>query len=675
MKEILKNRLFLSGSVFAIFVSFFYFYQYIYVFQLADNPSENKKYVKFSQDLNLLLKSSHLANYEKKIILGELVETNQALGNLLKNIDEINLESVNGTEQIRKRLENILKGSDIEGYLTEMKKEKKELLRLVVSFMKLSETNQWPTLIKISSTIVDKVSKLDLNTSLSELNVERNGIAKDINYMERITNVSSIDKKSKEIIKERADAINQRLESFQKSLVPLSMLAEQMDFLIKELNDWNKLIEEKAAGNLIVIENKELQIKNAKWEFVLFILVAIASLYLFSAMEKKRVAKIRSDEVLDVIKNSLFSTTFKDYTGEFGDEFNEGLQKYRSYLNKRIRFGALFQDSIPYSVAIFKDDKSFHWANKKYKEFNFSEVSLDDLLKNFELTTQDLLLEEKVMLNRCVSYDGGELNIFFSKSIVNDDNYFIFYANTINAIKKNKMDNEFEKLVGILEDEKIFSALPENPTAVDLAAHILGSNLANNGNQQFQNQLEDLENQVVDFHKMNVDISRFCRDVDLLNREFHDRNDKISRSLLEIITSKEDLENTKLQQSQKLIAYRDYNLKLINTIENVVKEIYELNDLAKRNELSYGQIKNELEKIYQVLANVEVLNDNLLEINLNQNEENKSIDAEILIADLLSEHFKSTDELMVKLDTINQMLMVGNASTDVKDVEVFQELS
>jgi len=326
MKEIFKSRVFLSGSIVATVVSFFYFYQYIYVFQLADNPSENKKYIKFSQDLASLIKSPNITNYEKKIILGELESTNQALSNLLKNIDEINLDSVKGSSEIVKRLENILKGSDIDGYITEMKKEKKELLKQVVSFRKLSETNQWPTLIKISSSVVDKVSKLDLNTKLSDLNVERNGIAKDINYMDRITNVSSIDKKSKEIIKERTESINLRLESFQKSLVPLTMLAEQMDLLLKELADWNKLIEEKAAGNLIVIENKEIQIRNAKWEYLLFILVSISALYLFASYERKILAKSRSEEVLSVIKNSLFSTNYKDYTSEYGDEFNENLK-------------------------------------------------------------------------------------------------------------------------------------------------------------------------------------------------------------------------------------------------------------------------------------------------------------------------------------------------------------
>ena len=45
LKNINKHRVFLSGAVVSVFLTVFYFYQYLNVFQLSDNPSENKKYV------------------------------------------------------------------------------------------------------------------------------------------------------------------------------------------------------------------------------------------------------------------------------------------------------------------------------------------------------------------------------------------------------------------------------------------------------------------------------------------------------------------------------------------------------------------------------------------------------------------------------------------------------
>ena len=142
----------------------------------------------------------------------------------------MDLSIIKGTDDIIKRLENILKGSDIDEYKSEMKKEKRELLKQVVSFRKLSEKNKWPTLIKISTNVVDRVSKLDLNTNLNDINADKNSISKDVNYMERITNVSSIDKKSKEIIKERIDDINSNLERYQKTLAPFGLLVDEMRF-------------------------------------------------------------------------------------------------------------------------------------------------------------------------------------------------------------------------------------------------------------------------------------------------------------------------------------------------------------------------------------------------------------------------------------------------------------
>ena len=326
----------------------------------------------------------------------------------------------------------------------------------------------------------------------------------------------------------------------------------------------------------------------------------------------------------------------------------------------------MFQDTIPQSVAIFKDDKSFHWGNKSYKDFNFSEVSLDELLKNFDLNLSDLATEKNTMLSRSVSYEGDELNVSFRKSTVNDDVYYIFYGSVVSSSERSDSENEFEKLIEILEHEKSFSSVSDNMSAAELAHIIIDNKKNHTEDNEFQHQLEDLENQVVDFHKMNTDISKFCRDLDVLNRDIHSRNEKISRNLLKIITNKEDLEKVKELQTHKLVAAKEYNSTLMNSIEGLVKDVYELNDLAKNNEISYGQLKNELESIYNTLANIELPNENLYEANLGDSDNEQSIDSEIIIADLLNEHFKSTDDLILKLGAINQMLVSGN---DINDYE------
>ena len=218
MKNIIKTKLFLSGFSIVFFLSIFYFYQYLTVFQLNDNPSENKKYIKFSQSLGRLLNDSHVQNYEKRIIQGDFEKISKKFKSLLDAMNKIELSAVEGTDKVEKKLTNIVEETDLEEYLAQMKKEKKELLKKTVSFLKLSEKNNWPTLVKISNNVVQKVSKLDLNSRVKDLNTDQNGISKDVNYMERITNVSSIDQKSKVIIKDRLESINESLIAYQKTL-------------------------------------------------------------------------------------------------------------------------------------------------------------------------------------------------------------------------------------------------------------------------------------------------------------------------------------------------------------------------------------------------------------------------------------------------------------------------
>ena len=176
-------------------------------------------------------------NYEKRIIRGDFDEINTKFKKLIIDIEKIKLGSIEDTSKVLKELKAISEEGDLEEYLSVMKKEKKELLKLSVSFLKLSEKNNWPTLIKISKNVVQKVSKLDLNSKVKDLNTDQNGISKDVNYMERITNVSSIDQKSKIVIKERLEELKDTLNRYQKSLGPLSILNDQVANVLVLVND------------------------------------------------------------------------------------------------------------------------------------------------------------------------------------------------------------------------------------------------------------------------------------------------------------------------------------------------------------------------------------------------------------------------------------------------------
>ena len=57
----------------------------------------------------------------------------------------------------------------------------------------------------------------------------------------------------------------------------------------------NKLIEEKAAGNLIVIENKEMNISAAKWHYLGALLISL-EVYTFYFDEYMSLSKKRESE-------------------------------------------------------------------------------------------------------------------------------------------------------------------------------------------------------------------------------------------------------------------------------------------------------------------------------------------------------------------------------------------
>ena len=665
MKNIVKSKPFLSGTFFVTLISIFYFYQYFTVFQLSDNPSENKKYVQFSNNLNELLADSDVVNFEKRIIQGDFSKLNKKLTTLNEEIAQIDLSGLEDTKVIIQKLDEVTKENDLIEHLNVMKKEKKELLKKSVSFLKLSEKNNWPTVIKISNTIVEKISKLDLNSKINDLNSEQDNISKDVNYILRITNVSSIDAKSKTIIKERVDSIIESLDNYKNSLAPLSLMIDQTNNLIKLLSEWNKQIESKAAGNLIVIENKEREIQNAKWTYVIFALTCILIIYLVSYVTIKNLKKTHAEIALSTIKDGLFSNSAKSFIDEFGIDVDEQIQKYRQYMAKRISFGSVFQETIPFAAAIFKNDKRLQWQNSEFKKLELAVENLESLFASLDIGLS-VLEEEKPIFETQIDINGYSYNMFLRKSKVGDENYYVLYTIPDKLEKQKQINQKYDELLKIVEEEGLISTTDDfdisNPRKLIGA---IKNNLTNKNHENFfQTQLDDLENQVFDYHKINMDISNCCSDLNSVREEILERNNKISKNLLKIITSKENTEKLNSDFYRRIKFLKDFNEKLLEAIETVVKEIFILKDHANKNELSYGQLKQEIENIYIFMANIGIPDDLDEEINLETNDEFNSSESELIVADLLNEHYKSMENLVNKLNNINEMLIITKNNED-----------
>ena len=403
-------------------------------------------------------------------------------------------------------------------------------------------------------------------------------------------------------------------------------------------------------------------------------LSCVGVLYLFAFYLKKIEDQKFSNKILEIIKNSLFSVTSKDYSEQYGDEFNENIQKYREYLNKRVSFGSLFQDTIPYPVAVFKETKKFHWSNKQYKQLELSEETLEGLLVELSLSTGSLSINESLMLTTVVRHRDISLEIFFQKTNVQDEVFYVFYANPKDGdhLMEQEEEGEYQNLVNILEREKIFSSLSEDTKSDELADLIISASKITGSDDHFQCQLESLENKVVDYLKLNNDIEKFCDGLDDIDNELRQRNQKISRNLLKIISCKENLEKSKELQEQRVVALVDYSAGVVKSLENIVSEVFELNELAKKNELSYGQLKSELESIYKYLSSIELPQENLINNHFDTSAES-SLESEVMIADLLNEHFKTTSGLIHKLSSINRMVIADNESiNEMSDTNIEQ---
>ena len=376
-----------------------------------------------------------------------------------------------------------------------------------------------------------------------------------------------------------------------------------MTSLITLLTNWNKEIEAKAAGNLIVIENKELQIRNAKWTFIAFIVVCSLCLFIFSFMAENKRKEDIANEVSRVLKDGLFSQKPTSFLEAYGDEFNENIQKYRAYLNKRSSFGSLFQETIPLAVSVFKDDFQLHWSNKDFRNLNLDVNTFGDLLKKIDVPRELFDGQAKGTASKRVEFSGGSYSIFVKKALVMDETFFVFYAIPVETELENSENDEFKAFVQEIEDEKLISSgVNTEDVTPRIMIDAIRARLEMLSNQNpLQTQLEELENQVFDYHKINNDIGSYCHDIRDVHESLIERNNKISKNLLKIINSKESVERENEINAQRISELKNFNEKLLSSVETVVKEIFEIRNLAEKNDLSFGQIKQELESIYKFL--------------------------------------------------------------------------
>ncbi|MCO4754953.1 MAG: hypothetical protein KC478_10770 [Bacteriovoracaceae bacterium] len=267
----------------------------------------------------------------------------------------------------------------------------------IESFHNYAKENRWRTLTRMSERVSNATDGNLVGAKLSKV-VRR--IDKDFNSMVKITENSILSDLDKTSIKER-------IASMQVETSMLKKHVSERDFSLKLSTSFQKMFEQWLGEISPDLSYQKLQVEQMGRYYAMgmLALLGLSSLLFFVGFAVNRWALKKSQKNLEEevkalvadsviareeIKEELYSKDFQEFVGRTSD-----------YVNKRMSFGTIFQDALPFSSIMLDKNLKVEWTNRQFcsdweiteEEAGKDYMSWDYLSKLTNLGHDDPVLE------------------------------------------------------------------------------------------------------------------------------------------------------------------------------------------------------------------------------------------------------------------------------------------
>ena len=267
----------------------------------------------------------------------------------------------------------------------------------VSAFENFVSENKWPTLSKMAINLRIKASPGRLMSGgLYNFEKTQNlsqSINNDIEALMNFTESSGLQDDIRRAIANRIKVISTESEALS------SYVEEHKNFnrVYKDFSNdyqiWFKQVEPEIALKKIQFEKSSQTIIYSLIlvfsGFMAFLALGIV-IYNFSA---KRGSQKTEKLILETIKESLLPSEAKK-TIAFSPEFMNEFERYRDYVHKRMTFGSIFQEAMPFASILLDSNLNLVWGNsyfyEQWKLQNFAEDGDDSLTWDFLQRFTDL---------------------------------------------------------------------------------------------------------------------------------------------------------------------------------------------------------------------------------------------------------------------------------------------
>lgn len=446
---------------------------------------------------------------------------------LIKNPEEVNSFNENYTK-LKNSLTALSSAPELSGLIAAVSNK-------VSSFESFVTEKKWPTLTRMATSLRTKTTQARIVTN-GQYNIERinnlsQSINNDLEAMTNFTNSSGLAPDIKSAIINRIKTIRTEADNFNGYIDDHKNFAKIHKDFSTQYAAWFKLVEPEISLKKMQYEKSSQGLLLAIIGMITFFALSIVlGMMIYNYSVKAGAEKVEK-LVLDTIKDDLIPIEQKRQN-KFSPTFASELNKYHDYVHRRMTFGSIFQEAMPFASILLDSNLNLLWGNShfftewKLENFKDEDNSLTwDFLQRFTNLEDNSSVLSALRLSNIGSYKIQVKTTSMEESIpyemhVSPVEYagqkrimIIFYPlKEVDTFLKAQRDAIIHPIVNAVDAQIRGEITPEYRTEMRVTAD------KNNGGALFKKVFEYVDSKELELDAKNLEIERLEVELDSKNK-------------------------------------------------------------------------------------------------------------------------------------------------------------
>jgi len=474
----------------------------------------------------------------------------------------------------------------------ELKKIIGVLKTKVTGFRMFAQNNYWRRLTRNGKRLEAKLqhhpSKSPGYYTYERIRGLQNSLSKDVAFMEKITESSVLKAADKSRILLRLKALKTEIEMLGEYKANLRSFSTSVIDLREKYVKWSNEVGPSIVNKRLNLESGSRNILFGLIAFLSFLIASVAGSFYFLKRDRINNAKESERETVSILKNHILPIEVKP-VADGSPEFQRELDKYREYIHKRMSFGTVFQDAMPFSSMLLDSNLNLVWANGHfYESWNLENKKEDSL--TWDYLQRFTNLGENDPIFEAIEHDiAGIYQIQVKADKQQESAPFEMYVSPVQYAGQKRLMVIFYPL-RTLED----TLTNQTKSLVGPVSRTLDALSSNKYDSEFQEKIaSDFEvagisnifDKFQDFHrKISAEKEGLLSEIDDLDLQITDYQKSIS-DVAELTKFKEDLQNLISENFRvakgtiiKSVEMRNEIEKLFSESMKTTKELYREQD-------------------------------------------------------------------------------------------------